>query len=343
MFFAPVRNREVLERVDFYRQDLECLRQIGCDVTVATRWREIPWDADVYYVWWWTWAWLPLAKALLRRRPVIITGVFDYRWPQLPRGGYHSRPLWERALMRVALRAARANVFISGHEYREVVQALGASNPLYSPLTVDTERLACGVADREPLVFTVAWSGWENAQRKCLPQILQAIPLIRAKRPDVRFVIAGEQGSYFPQLQRLVLALGISEAVEFPGVMSEDEKIALMQRASIYLQPSGYEGFGLAVVEAMSCGAAVVTSPVGAIPEVVGDTALFVDGRSPQQIAAAVLDLFADDARRACLGRKAAQRARQLFPRQRRRSDLEVILNAVMRGATVRLPDWERT
>jgi glycosyltransferase involved in cell wall biosynthesis len=62
-----------------------------------------------------------------------------------------------------------------------------------------------------------------------------------------------------------------------------------MRECTVYLQPTRYEGFGLAILEAMSCGAPVVTSARGAVPEVVGDTAILVDGTSPMAIADGVL------------------------------------------------------
>jgi glycosyltransferase involved in cell wall biosynthesis len=156
----------------------------------------------------------------------------------------------------------------------------------------------------------------------------------------VRFVVAGEKGTHYQTLVTLLQDLGIEEHVTFLGIISEAEKIRLMQSAKIYLQPSLYEGFGLAILEAMSCGAAVVSSPVGAVPEVVGDAGLLVDGRSPEQIAGAVIRLLDDENLRAHLGDRAAERARRLFPRERRRRELEHIVSAVLAGRAVRLESW---
>jgi hypothetical protein len=123
-----VATPEILWRNEFYRQDLEALQALGCRVVIAGSWREIPWDADLYFVWWWTWAFLPLAKAKLRRRPVIVTGTFDYRWPVSGRD-YFGRPLWERWLLRFALWAADVNVFDSRLEMNAVCKDLLVTNP----------------------------------------------------------------------------------------------------------------------------------------------------------------------------------------------------------------------
>ena len=98
----------------------------------------------------------------------------------------------------------------------------------------------------------------------------------------------------------------------------------------MYLQPSRYEGFGLAILEAMSCAARMLPSAVGAVPEVVGDTALFCDGESPRSIADAVL--FAQHHRDQAeqMGSRARLRAVRLFPNERRTTELSAIVDELI-------------
>jgi glycosyltransferase involved in cell wall biosynthesis len=324
-FYAPVTDPQVFERVEFYKQDIDILRALGFTVTKATRWRDIPWDADLYFVWWWTWAFFPLLKARVRRRPVLITGVFDYRWP-MPGLDYFHRPAWQQWLLRCVLHQASANIFVSQIEYDAVTKELGAYNAHYIPLTLNPDLYVPGENVREATVLTVAWTQKGNAERKCVPEVIRAIPLVLQQHPATRFIVAGEQGSAYPDLWALVQRLGVEHAVEFPGVISKGRKIELMQRCGVYLQPSIYEGFGLAVLEAMSCGAAVVSSPVGAVPEVVGDTGVLVDGQSPEAIATAVSRLLDDSARRQALGQHARQRVKSLFALECRQEALSRVI-----------------
>jgi glycosyltransferase involved in cell wall biosynthesis len=328
-FFARVADPDVLQRVDFYRQDIECLQALGFEVTIATRWSEVPTDADLYFIWWWTWAFVPLSKSLLARRPAIVTGVFDYRWDTGLRGDYFSRPWWQRLLLRFALRAADANVFCNEVEHRDVVAGLKVTNPVLIPLTVDTDRYSPTAAPREDLVLTVALSDELNAKRKCLPEIIEAMPLILERYPAARFVIAGKKGTYLPELERRVAELGLSDRVDFPGIVSEERKIELMRCAKVYLQPTRYEGFGLAQAEAMSCGAAVVSSPAGAVPEVVGDAGILVEP-VPAKLADAVVRLLQDDALRQRLGERAAARIRARYGRARRLEGLARVIGALL-------------
>ncbi len=116
--------------------------------------------------------------------------------------------------------------------------------------------------------------------------------------------------------------MGCRDAVEWMGPVSEGRKIELLQSCGVYLQPTHFEGFGVAILEAMSCGAPVVTSAVGAVPEVVGDAALLCDATSPESIADAVITLRNDRDLARTLGMRARERARTQFSLDRRTHDL---------------------
>src|SRR5581483_4290858 len=118
---------------DFYAQDLRMLRRAGFDVKIATS----PLDlcrADLYFAWWWTWAFCPLAFSL-GQRPLVITGVFNH-W------SFPGRPAHERWLMDLASRCAAANVFTSRVELDAVPRLVPATNPRYIPLGVDVAKFS---------------------------------------------------------------------------------------------------------------------------------------------------------------------------------------------------------
>lgn len=78
-------------------------------------------------------------------------------------------------------------------------------------------------------------------------------------------------------LRELVGRAGIEKQTVFPGVLSDDRLVDLYQRASLFVFPSRYEGFGLPVLEAMACGCPVICSNASSLPEVAGDAAILVD------------------------------------------------------------------
>lgn len=321
-FFAKVNDPAALRRVEFYAQDIRILEDLGFDVNIATHPREIR-RADLYFVWWWTWAFFPVMAASLLRRPSIITGVFNG-------DTFDSRPLIHRQMIKLAAKRANANIFVSHLEQKQVSNMLFVNNPRYSPLTVDTTAYCPGTQVRDDIILTIAWMHGPNAVRKSIPEVIQAASIIHQTHPGIRFIIAGERGTYYPKVEQLVMDLGASDYIQFPGNISKEMKIDLMQRCKVYLQPSRFEGFGLALLEAMSCGAPVVTSPVGAVPEVAGDAVSFADGTSPQSIATAVNALLQDDIARQHLSKQARARAEELFPYERRKRDLKEFIEQVL-------------
>jgi len=102
-----------------------------------------------------------------------------------------------------------------------------------------------------------------------------------------------------------------------------------MRRCKVYVQPSRFEGFGFSMLEAMSCGAAVLVRPTGAIPEVVGDAGLLVDA-GVKALEDGLYELLDNGALRSELGRRARQRAEMLFPYERRKRELAALVDGIL-------------
>jgi glycosyltransferase involved in cell wall biosynthesis len=106
--------------------------------------------------------------------------------------------------------------------------------------------------------------------RKNLSFLLDAWAEVARERPDVRLVVAGS-GPRLARLQRQARRLGLERHVLFTGHLPEAEKVAYYRLADLLVFPSLMEGFGLVVVEAMSCALPVIVSNRGSLPELVGD------------------------------------------------------------------------
>jgi glycosyltransferase involved in cell wall biosynthesis len=107
----------------------------------------------------------------------------------------------------------------------------------------------------------------------------------------------------------------VAEALKRPGVRfvarpSTADLVLLMNLASVFVFPSWYEGFGLPLVEAMRCGAPIVASSRGSIPEVLGGAGLVFDLETPAEFAACLREVLTSDVRRAELRDRSLERAR---------------------------------
>jgi glycosyltransferase involved in cell wall biosynthesis len=239
---------------------------------------------------------------------------------------YRERPQNRMYTDFVAFTVRRANAIITVSEYskQDIVRMLkipeerihvigNAVDASYRPIT-DT-RLIDSVRDRYGIgpKYILYFGGFDI--RKNVQRVLRAYAALpESIQEEYQLVIAGRLHllghPLYPDPRPMVQELGLDERVVMTGQIREQDKAPLYSAASLYLFPSLYEGFGIPVLEAMACGAAVVTSDQTALPEVVGDAARLVDPNSVEAITAAMAELLEDDALRNSLRERALERAR---------------------------------
>jgi glycosyltransferase involved in cell wall biosynthesis len=272
--------REMFKSIEFYSVDIKLLRELGHEVIECGLPKLVDWNADLYFGWWWGHAPFIMLPAKLRRKPIILTGAFDYSTCQkeLPGLCYLDKPKWQKMVMATMLRMADVNMFISQSEHDEVTAHMKVRNPLAVPLAIDTDYYH-PLTNQKPAdyFFSVSLQSYPNSVRKGLPQTIKAFAKISADYPTTRLVIAGKPGDYTDELVALAKGLGVGDRVEFLGMISQDRKRQAYRECIAYVQPTLYEGFGHAIAEAIACGAPVVSAARGSVPEVAGNHAACVD------------------------------------------------------------------
>lgn len=128
---------------------------------------------------------------------------------------------------------------------------------------------------------------------------IETAALLLERGYQVRLVIAGDPEAdreYARKIESLILERGLDDTVKIARKVSDSELINLYQENDVFLFPNHLQSWGLAVFEAMSCGAPVVVSRTAGASEVLedGKTALLVFPKSPSGIAAAVESLAQD-------------------------------------------------
>ena len=149
--------------------------------------------------------------------------------------------------------------------------------------------------------------------------LLHAARSLCSARPDAAVIIAGEalfglDQDYPAELRRLVQALGLADRVQFAGGALDAGDVISALDVAVHV-PDGPESYGLAVVEGMAAGTAVVAGDSGAVREVVvpGETAMLVPTGDHEALATALLALHDDPARRERMGLAAADAAGERF------------------------------
>jgi glycosyltransferase involved in cell wall biosynthesis len=157
--------------------------------------------------------------------------------------------------------------------------------------------------------------------RKNLVRLIEAFADVRMRGYSGWLVLAGAPGW---RAEPIVEAIRQhSDYVVHVPIEARDLP-ALYRRARLLAFPSLYEGFGIPIVEAMSCGTTVLTSNVSSMPEVAGEAALLVDPTNVADIAGGVWRLLTDDGLRADLQAKGLARAAEFGWERAARATLEV-------------------
>lgn len=146
--------------------------------------------------------------------------------------------------------------------------------------------------------------------RKNLTRLIEAFSKLTI-RDELELVIAGGRGWMYDEIYAAPEKFGVKDRVRWLGFTPDEDLPALYSLAEIFVYPSLYEGFGLPLLEALACGAAVVTATNSSLPEVAGDAALLIDAHDTDALADAMNRLIRDTALRTTLQMKAPEQAKK--------------------------------
>jgi glycosyltransferase involved in cell wall biosynthesis len=241
---------------------------------------------------WWLWG---LHQQMMRRHVDVFHGT-DFSVPYLP-----SRPsvmtvhdlspwldrAWQPHAKRIRgrtpllLRAGLATMVITPSEAvrRAAIDRfrLPSERVVSVPLAASEHfrRIACAIRSTPYFLFVGTLE-----PRKNISRLIEAWRVVR-RTHAVDLIVAGRARADFQPVSP-------EPGLYFPGAVDEDQLPAMYSGALAVVYPSLYEGFGLPVLEAMQCGAAVVTSKDPAIMEVAGGAALHVEATDTHALAEAM-------------------------------------------------------
>lgn len=142
---------------------------------------------------------------------------------------------------------------------------------------------------------------------------------------NIKLLIGGLKHFSIDRINAAIEKLGIRDRVQHIGFIAEKDLPAVYSLAEVFLFPSIWEGFGLPVLEAMRCGAPVITSNTSSLPEVVGDAGIQVDPYNIVEIAYNLKKLLQDPELRRCLSDKGIERAKTFSWKKAAEETLEVL------------------
>jgi glycosyltransferase involved in cell wall biosynthesis len=218
-----------------------------------------------------------------------------------------------RRLFAAAVRHAAAVITVSGSTRSDLLCVFpGLERELHRKVRVIPEASSIEKQPRPEVVARYGLEGpyflyvGELRPHKNVDGLIRAFERLVSRYPvpdALRLLIVGKRHrSYTPPI-------GTSSRVVFTGYVEDGELYEFYRHALAYCLVSHYEGFGLPLLDAMDCGAPVITSRVSSMPEVAGDAALQVDPGDGEQIAQAMYRIISDRRLRGELIEKGRARA----------------------------------
>jgi len=300
IYFIPVQKK-YLSTWEYYQVDYDALNQLFTEVVVcASIWQVMKnlRGTRLIYCWWWHRSALVVILAKLLGITTHVTGaihMFDLSGAP----DYYTKGFRYRLSSKISLALANRNLFISFDQYHQITSHISVNNP-----TVVRSSLAeNSFIGREEILkqrasyrnestikhryrfLSVVWHTREQYQRKGVFETLMALSILKQRSEfDFEWIVIGGSGDGVEKLRKSAKALNLEDHVSIYLDISQEEKRELFLKSDLYIQPSWCEGFGNAVLEAMSYGLPGLVSRFTAQPEVVADTGFISLEMTPEDI-----------------------------------------------------------
>ncbi len=183
--------------------------------------------------------------------------------------------------------------------------------PLRDPAAIGLLRARLGLGAGPYLLFVGGADPRKNHRT-----LLEAVALRRKDLGGFTLVLVGSATDRFGNFKETARQFDLDRQVVCTGRLPIEDIRLLYSHAHLFIYPSLYEGFGMPVLEAMACGAPVVTSASTALREVAGDAAVLVDPENPSALGAGIVRLSEDEALRATMRQRGFDRIKQFTWRQ---------------------------
>lgn len=183
----------------------------------------------------------------------------------------HGTEVWGRtdSKLRRGLRGSQRVLCVSRYTASRLHEELGVERFRLTPFpnTFEDERFRpspkpprllkrFALRPREPVVLTVARLA-RSERPKGYDHVLECLPGLAERFPDIRYVIAG-QGEDIPRIRDRARELGVPGRVILPGFVPEEELVDFFNLCDVFAMPSRKEGFGIVFLEALACGKPVI-------------------------------------------------------------------------------------
>ncbi len=245
--------------------------------------------------------------------------------------------IYIRLMLKSSIKRTDHIIAVSRNTKKDIVKFIGvdetdvsvtylASNERYKKI-ID-EKYLNKVKSRYDLNHPFIFNPSLCELRKNVVRLIKAYKNIEGMIPHHLF-ITSKTSKRVKEVKKIVNKLNINKKVNIQNNIPSEDMPALFNLADICVYPSLYEGFGLPILEAMSCGCPVVTSKISSMPEVAGDAAILVNPYKDKEISDAMYKVLTNDELKRSLIKKGLRRAKKFSWKKTGKETLEIFKTVV--------------
>lgn len=282
LFYSSVKNLRSFITSGFYANDIKALSSVGFDVQVTNS--IFPffmfWNFDIAFLYFYKKSILPALISKIFYKKIFFTGGIDELSLNVSNNKYEL--FRQKFLFKICYLLSNKCNIVSKSDLTNTLKLLSQKptfdiNKLsYFPHCIDTNNYnPTLITSKKNILVSICWMGSvENVKRKGIDRCIYFLNELVKIDTSYKLLIIGTYGEGTFFLKKIISDLNLQDFVSFTGEISENLKNEHLAKSKYYLQFSTYEGFGVAILEAMLFGCYIVHSNVGGLKDTIGENGL---------------------------------------------------------------------
>jgi len=252
----------------------------------------------------------PEGPILFKNKALVVHDILALRYPEF----YPRQKYYVKYILPLIIKSSKKTFFDSLSAKNEVYNYFNIQNIPYQIIYPGYDKNHFKRLENGFIKNKYGFSDYflfvgEMRPYKNIKNALKAFQ--KSNLTSYKFVIVGKKDEkFFPEVQKLVSDLGLSDSVVFTDYIPFEELPHLYADAAALVFPSEYEGFGLPPLEAMACGTPVITTRLTSIPEVCGDASLYINPKEISDISNAMISIASSESLRQSFTEKSIERSK---------------------------------
>jgi glycosyltransferase involved in cell wall biosynthesis len=315
----------------FYRTDIKILKDLGFRVHLSNNFFDffLFWKYDITFIYFYRIGLIPAIISKLFFKKVIFTGGIDFLDKQY--AGLKNFYI-QKLFFIFCSSVSDKNILVSHsdiHNIKSFKKKLPEKRFPLSYHVINFQDYKYDGQTKGKVICTICWMlNEENVLRKGVDKPICLFKEIFQIDNEFRMIIIGSIGHGTELLKAIIEKENLTNYIIFTGTISENEKIDILNKSSLYTQLSEYEGFGIAAIEALASGNIVVHSGKGGLKDGISSYGILMENNDFKSMARNIYNLLSNPSQRNEIIRNGIQHVAENFAYEKRLDDFRCIFNS---------------